>query len=295
MNPYDALRKHAAVIDLSGRARLRLTGEDRKRLLHAMTTNHIQDMQPGQTLYAFFLNAQGRILADAHVFCAEEYLLLDLEPENREKICQHLDKYIIADDVTIEDCTETTSELAVEGPHSAEFAGFQRGDVLQASVTGQPGFRMVIPAQEKPGLMSEVLSAGCVEAAPDAVRTVRIENGVPRYGEDFSESSLAQETRLLHALHFNKGCYLGQEIVERVRSRALLNRFLTAIRIEGSTPPDPGTEVRSGDKPAGKITSAVFSPDQNCVRGFAVLRAEFANPGTPLSVGGADAQVIQNT
>src|SRR6476619_466079 len=100
---YEALRTSAAWVDLSSRGKIIATGDDRVRLLHAMTTNHIQQLQPGQGCYAFFLNAQGRIVADVNVFVLPDRLLLDVEPELREKVYEHLDKFIIADDATLED------------------------------------------------------------------------------------------------------------------------------------------------------------------------------------------------
>ncbi len=287
MTGYEALRQAAAWIDLSARGRIRAAGEDRKRLLHAMTTNHIEQMQPGQSLYAFFLNAQGRILADAWIWCGEDHLLLDVEPETRRKVYEHLDRYIIADDVTLEDVTETTAEIAVEGPQAA--AAPRRGVVIEASSTGQPGFRMIVPAGEKPELLEELRAAGLVEASPEEARTVRIENGVPRYGEDITESQIVHETRQLHAVHFSKGCYLGQEIVERVRARGQVHRMLYPIRVEAQTPPAAGEKVFSGGAECGVITSAVWSPAQGCVRALAYLR-KLDN----LSVAGAPAQLVQN-
>src|SRR5712692_5643991 len=97
---YLALRSAAAYLDLSARGKIVVTGEDRARLLHAMTTNHVQQLKPGEGCYAFFLNPQGRILADVNLFCRENDFLLDVEPETRETLYRHLDKYIIADDVT---------------------------------------------------------------------------------------------------------------------------------------------------------------------------------------------------
>ncbi|MDE3195811.1 MAG: folate-binding protein, partial [Acidobacteriota bacterium] len=108
----------AGLADLSARGRIRVTGEDRARLLHAMTTNHIQQMRPGDGVYAFFLNAQGRILADAYILCFADHFLLDTEPRTRGPLYEHLDKFIIADDVTLEDVTEQTFCLAVEGPRA---------------------------------------------------------------------------------------------------------------------------------------------------------------------------------
>src|SRR5713226_4824337 len=115
---YLALRSNAAYLDLSARGKIIVTGEDRVRLLHAMTTNHVQQLKPGDGCYAFFLNAQGRILADANIFCFEDHFLLDTEPETARKLFEHLDRYIIADDVTLTDETATTATLAIEGPQA---------------------------------------------------------------------------------------------------------------------------------------------------------------------------------
>ena len=119
---YDALRATAAWLDLSSCGKIIVTGEDRARLLHAMTTNQIQQLQPGEGCYAFFLNAQGRILADANVFCRQDDFLLDVEPETREPLLQHLDKFIIADDVTLDDATSRIATLDLEGPEALALA-----------------------------------------------------------------------------------------------------------------------------------------------------------------------------
>lgn len=287
MTGYEALRQSAAWIDLSARGRIRAAGDDRKRLLHAMCTNHVEQMQPGDSLYAFFLNAQGRILADAWILCAEDHLLLDTEPETRGTLFGHLDRYIIADDVTLEDLTEATAEIAVEGP-LAERAP-RRGAVIRASATGQPGWRMIVPAAERDALTEQLRAAGIVEATAEEARTVRIENGVPRYGEDITGAHLVHETRQLHAVHFNKGCYLGQEIVERVRARGQVHRMLYPIRIAAQTPPAAGEKVLSAGEECGFVTSAAWSPAQGCVRALAYLRKL-----DDLSVAGAPAQLVQN-
>src|SRR5712671_6988633 len=112
---YEALRSSAAWLDLSFRGKIIAAGDDRARLLHAMLTNHIQQFQPGEGCYAFFLNAQGRILSDVNVFCRTADFLLDVEPETRKSVYEHLDKYIIADDVTLEDVTDRTATIDLEG------------------------------------------------------------------------------------------------------------------------------------------------------------------------------------
>src|SRR5271154_1410050 len=118
----EALHRRAALLDLSNRGRIRVTGEDRARLLHAMTTNHVEQMKPGDGIYVFFLNAQGRIQADAVLLCFEDHFLLDTSPETRRPLFEHLDRYIIADDVALEDITEATFALGLEGPKASEVA-----------------------------------------------------------------------------------------------------------------------------------------------------------------------------
>lgn len=290
---YQALREGAAFVELPARGRIRATGEDRQRLLHAMTTQHIQEMEPGQTRYAFFLNAQGRIQADVWIYAGDDFLLLDVEPEVREKVWAHLDKFIIADDVTLEDVTESTTEIAVEGPKAEALP--RRGLVLAASGSGQPGFRMVLPRDETAAAIDELRAAGAVAATDEDLRLVRLENGVPRYGEDITDAHLVQETQQMQAVHFNKGCYLGQEIVERVRSRGQVNRQLTKLRIAGETLPEPGAAVMAGEEEAGKLTSAVYSPAEGCVRALGYLRIKFLGPNAGLTVGGAAAEVVQKS
>jgi folate-binding protein YgfZ len=280
---YEALRKHAAWIDLSARGKIKLTGEDRARLLHAMTTNHIQQLTPGTGCYAFFLNDKGRVLADANILCRPDYFLLDVEPETREPLYQHLDRFIIADDVTLEDITDATATIAVEGPEAAgvlgragapvpeeEYSSVDWGDSVVARVnsTGSPGFFIFAPIADKSALIARLEAAGAEPADAEAARVVRIEHGKPRYGEDISERFLAQEANQPHALHFSKGCYLGQEIVERVRSRGQIHRVLKPLVLDLTEPPAPGTKLED----ASEITSAAYSPALGKVVALAYVR-----------------------
>ena len=273
MTGYEALRNGAAWLDLSGRGKIMLSGEDRARLLHAMTTNHIQQLAPGSGCYAFFLTTQGRILADVNILCRPDHFLLDVEPETREKIYQHLDRYIIADDVTLEDVTASTATIALEGPKSievlqaagapvpeVEYASAEWGSRLVARLnsTGSIGFFVFAP--DKAELVAELEAAGAVAADAEAFRVVRLENGKARYGEDLSERFLAQEANQPHALHFSKGCYLGQEIVERVRSRGQIHRVLKPLLLEVKEPPAVGAKLTIGDATVAEITSAAYSP-----------------------------------
>ncbi len=306
MKSYEALRTGAAWMDLSARGKIRVTGEDRARLLHAMTTNQIQEMKPGDGLYAYFLNAQGRILADAYIYNLGESFLLDTEPETAGKVLQHLDKYIIADDVTLEDQTAIWKAVGIEGPASAEalaalgltapagdfhVATWDNGFTARTAATGPLGFRVFVPVAGRAGLIEKLAAAGIPEADAEAARTVRLENGRPRYGEDITERYLTQETQQLHAVSFTKGCYLGQEIVERVRSRAQVHRHLMPLRIRSNQPPEPGAKLKSDGKDAAEITSAAYSPALGEVVALAYVRTEYQAPKTELTLDAAEPPV----
>lgn len=303
---YEALRGAAAWLDISARGRIAATGRDRVRLFHNLTTNHIKDLTAGQGCYAFLLSPQGRIQADLYILAFEDRLLLGTEPETRERVLQHIRKYIIADDVTLTDLTGSLCELAVEGPRAAEVLAASGapvpetpwghvawGDATVAAIsaTGQPGFRILAPAERKAELVGQLEGAGAQPASVEALRTVRIENGVPRYGEEISDTALPQETRQMHAVHFNKGCYLGQEIVERIRARGHVNKLLVRVRIDGTEPPASGAALAAGEAQAGEIASAVFSPVEARVAALAWVRAPHARPGTELTVDGRAAAV----
>ena len=301
---YRALTANAAVIDVSARTRIRATGDDRARLLHALTTNHIQQLLPGHGCYTFFLNANGRILADANLFVFAEHILIDAEPEVRESLLAHIDHYIIADDVTLHDDSAATFALAIEGPQAAErlcavgapvpanaFAHEQWNDcaVANVSLTGEPGYRVFGPLERKPAIL-ELLYL--VEATAHDAETVRVEHRKPRYGVDITSSNIAAETELTEALHFQKGCYLGQEIVERVRSRGRINKHLTYLEIDGRSAPDRGTRMTVDGKEVGEITSAIYSPKLGKVAVIAYVRVPHESPGSLLDVNGVEARVV---
>ncbi len=258
---YEALRDSAAWLDLSGRGEIIATGEDRARLLHGISTNHIEGLQPGQGCYAMFLNAQGKILADANILCFADRLLADTEPETREKLRAHIDKYIIADDVTLDDASERLAVIGIEGPQAAAVIGgfgapvpdadyahaeWNGATVASISFTGAPGFRVFLPREQKDEWIARL--AGIPQATAEEQRVVRLENGKPRYGEDITEATLPQESQQMHGVSFHKGCYLGQEIVERIRARGQVHRKLKRL------------EYKPGHPPEAEITSEAWSP-----------------------------------
>ncbi|MBL8173326.1 MAG: folate-binding protein YgfZ [Bryobacterales bacterium] len=291
MSGYQALREAAAWLDLDGRGRFRVAGEDRARLLHAMTTNHIQQLAATASCYAFFLSDKGRILGDANILNLGDTLLIDTEAASHDALFQHLDKYIIADDVTLEDAREKTTVIGLEGPHASALRGeLAQFTVADCSATGI-GLRVFAPRAEKQALIDRLEQLGAVAASPDDQNIVRLERFRPVYGLDFSDKHLVHETQLLHAVHFNKGCYLGQEIVERVRSRGQVHRLLVPLYVDSAVAPPTGSAVTAGETAAGETMSSAYSPALGKSIAFAILRSDCATPGTKLSIGATAAEV----
>lgn len=309
---YEALRHGAAILDLSARARIIARGRDRARLLHNLTSNDVKKMTPGEARYAFLLSPQGRIQADLYLLSFAEHFLIDAEPELREKVLQHVRRYIIADQVELEDVTQSTACVGVEGPGAAAVlaqmgaplpgdyahAAWQDRTVAGIAATGQPGVRIYCPLDASVDLIAKLQSAGAQPASAGDARIVRIENGKPRYGEDIFEKSLPQETQQMHAVSFTKGCYLGQEIVERIRAQGHVNKKLVRLEIAGAEPPAAGAKAKTNDAAnaaeAGEISSAVYSPQSGNVAALAYLRTQFATPGINLLVLGRAARVIES-
>jgi len=298
MNGYQGLRTAAAWIDLSARGKIRVSGEDRARLLHAMSTNHVQELAPGEGLYTFFLNDKGRVLADAYIYNLGESLLLDTEPETAASLMAHLDKFIIADDDARGPASsKAAAALGIKPPVRAcalvdALLEGRGGFVVQVAETGMPGVRIFVPMDERHTLTARLTAAGIPNATAEEARVVRIENGKPRYSEDISDRYLAQETQQSHAMHFNKGCYLGQEIVERVRSRGQVHRHLAAIEIESATAPAPGSKLLANGNAVAEITSAVYSPALGKTVGLAYVRTEAIEKRPPMTVEGSDPPVV---
>jgi tRNA-modifying protein YgfZ len=292
-----AFFENAGLFELPGRGRIRALGEDRKRLLHAMTTNHVQQLETGQGCYAFFLNAQGRILSDVTILAQSDHLLLDVEPASREFVLAHIDKYIIADDVSVEDVSDSQTTLALEGPAAGEILAsigapvpanyFDSREwanrlVVKTSYTGAGGFHIYLDPLDAPILRETLADARAVEADSQSVETARLLHARPRYGVDITDANLPQETQLTHALHFTKGCYLGQEIVERIRSRGHVNKLLTRLQL--SEVPAAHAKLHADGKEVGEVTSAVLDPRNRVAVALAYVRAEVLKSGAALTV-----------
>ena len=307
MEGCEALRRTAAWGDFSARGRLRATGEDRIRLLHGISSNDIESLSPGEGVYAFFLNAQGRILADSHIFVAADHALLDCEPGVGPSLLEHIESYVIMDDVSLQPVAGETALLAVAGPQAGKavaavsarlpdkdlsFAATDGLIVYRVPLGDVPSYRIAVASDRKRAVIAALEAGGASAASENAWEAHRVQSGVPRFGVDFGPENIPHETQQLQAVSFTKGCYTGQEIVERVRSRGRVQRLLVGVDLESSAIPADLT-VRVGGKPVGALTSPTpgISPSAKAC-GFAIVRREAAIPGTAVEVGGVPARTV---
>ena len=316
---FAALRTSCGVYDLGFRAKISLTGGDRIRWLNGMVTNNIRDLEVGRGMYAFLLNPQGHILGDLYAYNRGESITVDTDSEQAEKILATFDHYIIMDDVEVTNLTEQITALGIAGPKSEdvltaagiampETAPLQivtprcdcQCDCLQCTVVRgehaqHESYEIWIAPQDVRKLWQALVDAGAVPVGSEALELNRVVSGIPRYGIDIRERDLPQETEQARALNFNKGCYVGQEIVERIRSRGAVHRKFTGFLAEGSAPLAAGTKIVAGDKEVGEITSAAFLqlPDGAKTVALGYVRREAGVPGREVRIGEVKATVVQ--
>ncbi|MFZ1129593.1 MAG: folate-binding protein [Terriglobales bacterium] len=308
---FMALISGCGVYDLSARAKLAVTGADRVRWLNGMVSNNVRDLAAGHGVYAFVLNAQGRIQADLYVFQRGDSLLVDTEGGQGEKVLQLFDRYIIADEVEIAEISNKVVALGLTGPESRkviERAGIvvpELGHLQFAEVTWQhvaqrpvTALRSGEEARESwqiwtaPDVAGELkdalIQAGARPTGTKALNLFRISRGIPQFGVDIRERDLPQETGQTRALNFTKGCYLGQEIVERIRSRGAVHRQFTAFAVEGALP-ESGAQILVGEaeKEVGEITSSALLPLPGGDRAVALGYLRREGTGKDLRAGAA--------
>lgn len=274
-----AIRESAAVAQLNDRASLRITGSDAARWLSGMVTNAILTLAPGEGCYNFLLNAQGRIQGDCTIYretiADPAEFLLETTGNQIEAIQQHLDRFIIMDDVELTPSYNDKSSLLLLGKTSPEVlaqlglpvldplrlvhADTEHGPVLLLTpATGLvPRFELRAATATLDSLCNSLTFP---EVSAHTLEQLRLLEGKPLFGQDIRNTETArdlpQETSQTHALHFSKGCYLGQEIVERIHSRGQVHRQFLAFRLNGDLPATLPAPLEAAGKPAGELTSA---------------------------------------
>jgi folate-binding protein YgfZ len=311
-----AMVRGCGVYDLGWRAYIRIGGRDRVRWLNGMVSNNIRELPERHGNYNFLLNAQGRIQGDLYVYNRGDYFIAATEGAQLENLLKLLRKYIIMDQVEITDLGPELTAVGVQGPGAREVlsrAGVAgslpepmeltetdwRGQKLSITRMANERFETYevwLPPTAAPALWDSVVSSGATPVGMEALEMFRVATGIPRFGLDLRERDLPQETAQMQALNFSKGCYIGQEIVERIRSRGNVHRTLAGFVIEGSRP-EPGSKIRVDGKDVGEITSVLELPalDSPPRRGMTLalgyVRRENAQPGSEVQIAEANAKV----
>jgi len=320
LSEYAALHQSAGVLDLSFRSRLCLIGADRARFLHGQVTNDIKKLVTGQGCYAAITTAKGKMESDLNIFCLADELLLDFEPALSEKITQRLNKYIVADDVQIIDAAPHYGLLSVQGPKAV--AVIQALDLFP-QIPAQPmastkvadgtlgeiylvcharlnssGFDLFVPNQSLGAVADKLISAakesGGRACGWQAFEVARIEAGIPRYGADMDETNIPLECGLeARAITYTKGCYIGQEVINRIHSVGHVNRELRGLKLpdELASLPKRGDKLFYNGKEVGHITSATHSPALKGNIALGYVRREANQTGTILAAQTAEGEV----
>lgn len=310
---FAALRGGCGVYDLGFRAKISLTGGDRVRWLNGMTTNNIRDLGVGQGVYAFLLSPQGHILGDIFAYNRGDSIVIDTDSGQVEKILATFDHFIIMDDVEVANLSEQLTALGIAGPKSRNAltaAGFVIPEMqpLQIQTLTWQGtectlvrgenvehesYEIWLAPESVKVLWEALLAAEGTPVGSEALELQRIVSGIPRYGVDIRERDLPQETEQARALNFNKGCYVGQEIVERIRSRGAVHRKFTGFVVEGRAQIAAGAKIVDGEKEVGEITCVaslqLAGHDKTLALGY--IRREVGVPGREVVIDAAKAVV----
>jgi aminomethyltransferase len=279
-----------------------------------MVTNNVRDLKAGHGVYAFLLNPQGHILGDLYAYHRDEDVLVDTDRSQLEKILATFDHYIIMDDVEVTDISDAVTAVGVAGPNAGAVlraTGLQVPDLAPLQIvnlewqqihvtfvrgehSAYPSYEIWIAPNSAKAMIDALLESGAMLTGRVALELYRIALGVPRYGQDIRERDLPQETEQARALNFNKGCYVGQEIVERIRSRGNVHRKFTGFLVTGP-PPTPGTKIQVLAKDVGEITSSATIPatqgDRTLALGY--IRRELGIPSKEVQIAESTAIVTE--
>ncbi len=311
VHEYEVARTGVGLYPALDRGMIEVTGVDRAAWLHNLTTNAVRDLQPGDGNYAFAVNLKGRILFDLNVLVCPGAIRLDLHRRALPVAWNHFNRYLITEDVTLEDMTASLARFALVGPRAPEVAAKiglphaavmaqlgpafidllgKRAMVYRHEFAGVFGLEIGLPAELADEAWSHLLEVGRpADIRPvgrAALRTLRIEAGIPAWGEEIDEEVLPAETlQLDRAVSFNKGCYLGHEVIERLRSHHALPRKLVGLRLSqlpaGAASP---ISIRAEDKTVGRLMSFCHSPAVGAPVGLGYLVSACAHPGTTVLV-----------
>jgi tRNA-modifying protein YgfZ len=309
---YRHAHTDAVLFDGSHAAKIEITGGDAAMFLHNLSTNDIQGMPVGAGCEAFLCNVKARVFAHVWVYHillhdGRDAFWLDAAPGFSEKVLKHLDHYLISEQVEFSDRTREFAQVHLAGPHAKTVLGKAVHDTVpdlnenqhmmrtigsagtchirRRDGLGVPGYDIVCLAARGEAVWRELTAAGAQPAGRAAFEALRIEAGMPLYGVDIDENTLAPEVgRTAQAISYAKGCFLGQEPIVRIRDLGQVNRTLTRLQVEGTEPLPHGAKLFREGKEVGFVTSSAPVPDTDSTVALGYVRRGNADPGTTLDV-----------
>jgi folate-binding protein YgfZ len=300
-----------ALHDASYREALRITGEDRTSFLHGMVTQDVNGLAPGAATYTALITVKGAMVADARLLKREADLVLDVEPGHGAKVKEFLEKFLISEDAELHEASGELGVLRLLGPRTAGLlesvlggpsAPLPLNATRAVTLAGQPvllvgqpalephGVDLVVPRGGLEAVWRALTGAGAKPLGFRALELLRVEAGVPRYGQDMVDTTIPLEANLTHAISYQKGCYIGQEVIARATFRGQMNRKLAGLLL-GETEAAPGTELKKDGKKVGWLTTVVRSPRQGQRVALGYVHRDSLEPGTVLTLGEGPAQV----
>jgi folate-binding protein YgfZ len=302
----------AGVLDLSSRGRIRVTGSEALLFLNGLLTNDMKTLDENRWMPAVFPNVQGRILAAVRIARTTNGYLIDTENATHDRVMKTIERFTLAGDFKVADITDSTTMLTVQGKSAKEVvekianeasALDQNGareiqwrdhplTLMRATHTAEDGFDFIVPTENATALWDTLIEAGAHPTGHDALETLRIEAGVPRFGRDMDETNVVTETNLDDAISYTKGCYLGQEIIVRIKHRGHVAKKLTGLAFDNEVTIEPATVLLSdAGAEIGRITSATFSPALKRTVALAYVKYEFLNAGTKVKTNSSEGPV----
>jgi folate-binding protein YgfZ len=305
---YEAVREGGCgLIDFSSRGRIEVAGSEATQFLNGLITNDVKALAENAWMRAAFPNAQGRLVAEARVLkIANDRFLFDTESQTHERVLKTLERFTLAGDFRVTDLTAELMQLSLQGARSAQVLRATLGDaatrveperifttrwndtalyLIRATHTAEKGFDLFVNSERAPALFDALTKAGARPVGFDALETLRIEAGIARYGVDVDETNVVLEAPLDDAVSFNKGCYIGQEIIARIHWRGHVAKKMTGLSFDGRVEIGSEDKVRIPDgKEIGRVTSATFSPKLNRTIALGLIKYDYLAPGTNVLV-----------